>query len=402
MLAPQMVGRLARRLHRLGQHRHRGQVDQPPRPPARRGHLDRPHRRGVAGAAQVKLAVHHQPAADEGRRSRSTGNPSAARPSRRSAPPRRPRSRRSAHRPAGPSRAASSAPRSRDRQASISACGTPRTDTQFHSWNGIATPMPMIRPRRAGRQLARQRGQPPRARRPPPRRAWDSGRPCAAPPAAGPGSRSAPGRPTAARSSARRRTPPRRPATSGSRAGRPGPAPARRAPEGPSCSSPRMMTLTVCADSPVIRAMSDLASAPCWRTRRQDQPFVVVAHAGLVGPADRGGFGQAAVGRGVLHPKHRLQAADHALAQDHVGKQRRFAGRDDGMGRADARIQRLAGQGHHGHAGRHAGRTAHRSGDGCRPPGPGRCSGWPGTAPPGRPGPSGITVSTASTTASTP
>ncbi len=27
-----------------------------------------------------------------------------------------------------------------------------------------------------------------------------------------------------------------------------------------------MMTETVCAESPVIRAMSDLARLPCWRT----------------------------------------------------------------------------------------------------------------------------------------
>jgi hypothetical protein len=33
----------------------------------------------------------------------------------------------------------------------------------------------------------------------------------------------------------------------------------------PSCSSARMMTLMVWAESPVMRAMSDFASAPCWR-----------------------------------------------------------------------------------------------------------------------------------------
>ena len=35
----------------------------------------------------------------------------------------------------------------------------------------------------------------------------------------------------------------------------------------PSCSSARMITETVCAESPVIRAMSDFASPPCWRTK---------------------------------------------------------------------------------------------------------------------------------------
>ena len=43
-----------------------------------------------------------------------------------------------------------------------------------------------------------------------------------------------------------------------------------------------MITDTVCAESPVIRAISDLASGPCRRTEAQHQPLVLRAHAGLI------------------------------------------------------------------------------------------------------------------------
>ena len=43
-----------------------------------------------------------------------------------------------------------------------------------------------------------------------------------------------------------------------------------------------MITETVCAESPVIRAISDLASAPVPAHEAQHQPLVLRPHPGLV------------------------------------------------------------------------------------------------------------------------
>ena len=121
--------------------------------------------------------------------------------------------------------------------------------------------------RAAGRQVVAQRGQGLGARRPPPLRASDSGRSAAARPM------TRPRKSISTRSTDRRPifSPKKKAPSAASDIGTEGwpilPRTGSPRSSSPSSSRPRMMTETVCAERPVIRAMSDFASAPCWRTR---------------------------------------------------------------------------------------------------------------------------------------
>ena len=109
-----------------------------------------------------------------------------------------------------------------------------------------------------------------------------------------------------------------------------------------------MITDTVWADRPVMRAMSDLASAPCWRTSdsttlslwaRMPDWFeprrAVVSILSLVGSIP------CITSRS---PGLSCCAADDAFAQDHIGEKGHFGGGDDGMRGADTGVKGIAAQ----------------------------------------------------------
>jgi hypothetical protein len=117
--------------------------------------------------------------------------------------------------------------------------------------------------------------------------------------------------------------------TSEPKAARSAPVRARPGSEARPASSARMMTDTVCAESPVIRAMSDLASARLLPDKAEHQSLVVVTHARLIRSRAGQRHPRSILLDGKLvdrshQPRSLGSRRDHALAQDHVGDKARF------------------------------------------------------------------------------